>query len=185
MLDDRNGLAVEEDESQLVNLEETEIGLSERELYVLGLRLDASCLDSESLEGLERDGIDVGARAWNDESLNCSECKVAGSGGEERLSRGALLLHKTEESFLLSFVTKNRGDGADESDILSFSKDLVDILERAEHDIGEERSKADGRLEVDNRETVLAGLDGLKLKVCECSVDVQQMKLLLGDDCVQ
>ena len=66
----------------------------------------AGCAEHvEGLEGLERDGVDVGAGARNHEALDSGEGEVAHASGQEGQRGGALVLENVIEAFLFTLLS--------------------------------------------------------------------------------
>lgn len=149
---------------------------------MLCLGLNLLGLDGKALERLERNGVDVGAASGNDEALDGGKGKVAGGTRQEGLGRGNLLLLGSEEAVLLSFVADDGRHGAHEAVVLRAGKDVRDVLQRAQDQIGEGLGEADGALEIGDREAVSARLDLGLVEVLERPVCVEQVQFFLGDN---
>lgn len=137
---------------------------------------------SERLEDLELDLVDVGARARDNELLESGENEVAGDIGEEGLSAGALALGTAIEAVLLSFLADYRCNGADDAGDVSATVGhsvLLDILENSEGDVGEGLRQSDSITEVVDGELELASLDRVLLEVLQQAIDVERVELLL------
>ena len=66
----------------------------------------AGCAEHvEGLEGLERDGVDVGAGAGDHEALDSGEGEVAHASGQEGQRVGALVLENVVEAFLFTLLS--------------------------------------------------------------------------------
>lgn len=177
LLDDGLVLGVEQYQRQGVDIDIL-VGDIEAEFDLLVLGLDVLSEDIEGLEGLERDCIDVGAAAWNNEALDSGESKVAGGGGEEGLGRRSLLLDDAEETLLLAFVSNDRRDETHGTVLATLRKDIVDVLQCSEDNVRESCSECDRALEVRDGEVVLARLNGIGLVILENGIGTESMKLL-------
>lgn len=66
----------------------------------------AGCAEHvEGLEGLKRDGVDVGAGARNHKALDSGESEVAHASGKEGQRVGALVLENVVEAFLFTLLS--------------------------------------------------------------------------------
>jgi hypothetical protein len=128
----------------------TGVPLVERELYILVFSWDCLCLHTERLERLQRDGADVWARTFDDETLDGGECQIAGRCRHEWLRGRSLLLHESEETFLRCFIAHDGCYGSDKPVILVLGEDLVDVLQSAQDDIREGACQRNGGLEIRN-----------------------------------
>lgn len=125
------------------------------------------------------------------------ESEVAGAAGQEWKSVGdqALVLEETVETFLLAFLADHRRDSSGGTIITVLGEDEDKILKSAEDDISKLGSESNGIVEVVNTKRIvgawlndgsakglisLAGVQGMKLLLCENGCNDFDNKLLLG-----
>ena len=102
-LNDGQVLLVDVDKGELGPVRGAGVRGGEAELDARGS--SAGCAEHvEGLEGLERDGVDVGAGAGNHEALDSGEGKVAHASGQEGQRVGALVLENVVEALLFTLL---------------------------------------------------------------------------------
>jgi len=105
-LNDGQVLLVDVDKGELSPVRGAGVRRGEAELDARGS--SAGCAEHvEGLEGLERDGVDVGAGAGNHEALDSGEGEVAHASGQEGQRAGALVLENVVEAFLFTLLSNH------------------------------------------------------------------------------
>jgi len=184
LLDNRQVLLVDKDEreTRVVRVPRSRLGgvelEAEVEIHGLGvLHVEFAGVDVERLEDLEIsvDGLEVAARSWHHEALECAEGEFARAGCQEWERAGCLVEELAVESILFAFLTNDRADSTDQPDVSVRAEGVLHILKRAQDEIGEGRCETDGLFKTGDWEVVFAWEDGRFAKVDESVVGIESM----------
>src|SRR4051794_35838608 len=85
--------------------------------------------DVQRLERLEREGVNVGATAWNGEALNRTKGEVDIASGRVRQFAGNLALHDAEPALLLALLADQGGDLACQGKVTAQGVSFDNVLQ--------------------------------------------------------
>jgi len=124
-------------------------------------------------------GQDPGMMKFLVESV---EGKFTRARSEEWQLAGNFAPEETVPALLLVFLAHDGRHTHREWDVASFRKDFNHILESTQDKRSKSGSELDGRVEVRDREYILAWLDWSGVEVRQCVVSIQSMEFLLSQD---
>ena len=107
------------------------------------------------------------------------EGKFTRARSEEWQLAGNFAPEETVPALLLVFLAHDGRHTHRERDVASFRKDFNHILEGTQDKRSKSGSELDGRVEVRDREYILAWLDWSGVEVRQCVVSIQSMEFLL------